>query len=148
CFLSSFSSTARCRAARWNQTSNINSNQLKEDSSMPLTQLDPKSALIVIDLQKGIVALPTAHPSAEITAKSSALARPFRANGLPVILVNVAGGAPGRADVTHTFNPPVDWTELISELERQPGDHVVTKHRWGAFHETPLHHYLQAQGVT
>ena len=63
---------------------------------MPLTQLDPKSALIVIDLQKGIVALPTAHPSAEITAKSSALARAFRAHGLPVILVNVAGGAPGR----------------------------------------------------
>ncbi len=27
---------------------------------MPLTQLDPKPALIVIDLQKGIVALPTA----------------------------------------------------------------------------------------
>lgn len=115
---------------------------------MPLTQLDPKPALIVIDLQKGIVALPTAHPSAEITAKSSALARAFRAHGLPVILVNVAGGAPGRADVTHAFNPPADWTELISELERQPGDHVVTKHRWGAFHETRLHHYLQAQGVT
>jgi len=53
---------------------------------MPLTlQLDPKPALIVIDLQKGIVALPTAHPSAEITAKSSALARAFRAHGLPVI---------------------------------------------------------------
>jgi nicotinamidase-related amidase len=115
---------------------------------MPLTQLDPKPALIVIDLQKGIVALPTAHPSAEIAAKSSALARAFRAHGLPVILVNGAGGAPGRADVTRAFNRPADWTELISELERQPGDHVVTKHRWGAFHETRLHHYLQAQGVT
>jgi len=96
---------------------------------MPLTQLDPKPALIVIDLQKGIVALPTTHPSPEITARSSALARAFRAHGLPVILVNVAGGAPGRADVTHAFHPPADWTELVSELERQPGDHVVTKHR-------------------
>ncbi len=24
----------------------------------------------------------------------------------------------------------------------------MTKNRWGAFHETRLHHYLQAQGVT
>jgi hypothetical protein len=112
---------------------------------MPLTQLDPKPALIVIDLQKGIVTLPTTHPSPDITARSSALVRAFRTHGLPVILVNVAGGAPGRADVSHAFNPPADWTELVSELERQPGDHVVTKHPWGAFPEARLHHYLQAQ---
>src|SRR5258707_3776135 len=109
---------------------------------MPLTQLDPKPALIVIDLQKGIVALPTAHPSAEITAKSSALARAFRAHGLPVILVNVAGGAPGRAGGKPSFNPPADWVELSSRLERQPCGHVVLNQALRGFHRTPLHYYL------
>jgi nicotinamidase-related amidase len=115
---------------------------------MSLTQLDPKPALIVIDLQKGIVAFPMARPSGEITAKSAALANAFRGHGFPVILVNVAGAAPGRADASHAFTPPADWAELVPELERQSGDHVVTKHRWGAFHETRLHEYLQSQGVT
>jgi nicotinamidase-related amidase len=115
---------------------------------MPLTQLDPKPALIVVDLQKGIVAFPMARPSGEITAKSAALARAFRERGFPVILVNVAGGAPGRADQSYAFTPPADWSELVPELDRQPHDYVVTKNRWGAFHETRLHEYLQAQGVT
>ena len=33
---------------------------------MALTTLDPKPALIVIDLQKGIVDAPTVHPTSEI----------------------------------------------------------------------------------
>jgi nicotinamidase-related amidase len=115
---------------------------------MPLTQLDQKPALIVIDLQKGVVAFPMARPSGEITAKSAALAHAFRGRGFPVILVNVEGAAPGRADVSYAFTPPADWAELVPQLERQSCDHVVTKHRWGAFHETPLYEYLQAQGVT
>ena len=63
---------------------------------MPLTQLDPTAALIVIDLQKGIAALPTVHPAAEIIARASQLARAFRERRLPVVLVNVSGRAPGR----------------------------------------------------
>lgn len=115
---------------------------------MPLTKLDEKPALIVIDLQKGILALPTAHPSHNITDRSAVLARAFRLRGYPVILVNVAGGAPGRTDQRHSFNPPADWTELAPELGRHPRDHVVTKLRWGAFHETGLHQHLNGLGVT
>ena len=40
---------------------------------MPLTTLDPTAALIVIDLQKGIVGLPTVHPTAEIVGRSARL---------------------------------------------------------------------------
>ena len=65
---------------------------------MPLTQLDPTAALIVIDLQKGIVGMPTAHPIAEIVERNAQLARAFRERGLPVVLVNVTGAAPGRTD--------------------------------------------------
>ena len=65
---------------------------------MPLTQLDTTPALIVIDLQKGIVGLPTVHPAAEIIGRAAQLARAFRERGLPVVLVNVTGMAPGRTD--------------------------------------------------
>ena len=115
---------------------------------MPLSKLDKKPVLIVIDLQKGIVNFPTAHPSHEIVGKSAALARAFRHRGFPVVLVNVAGGAPGRADVTHNFTPPAGWTDLVPELEQHHSDHVVTKIRWGAFHETGLDKHLQELGVT
>jgi nicotinamidase-related amidase len=115
---------------------------------MPLSQLDKKPALIVIDLQKGIVGLPTAHPSQEITDNSAALARAFRRHSVPVVLVNVAGGAPGRTDVSHSFNPPEDWADLVPELEQHPDDHTVTKLRWGAFHQTGLDQHLKDLGVT
>ena len=65
---------------------------------MPLTKLDTTAALIVIDLQKGIVGLPTVHPASEIIGRAAQLARAFRERGLPVVLVNVTGAAPGRTD--------------------------------------------------
>jgi nicotinamidase-related amidase len=49
---------------------------------MPLTKLDDNSALIVIDLQKGVAGLPTVHPASEIIAQSARLARAFRERGL------------------------------------------------------------------
>jgi nicotinamidase-related amidase len=115
---------------------------------MPLTQVDAIAALIVIDMQKGIVALPTAHPAAEITERVARLAGAFRKRNLPVILVNVAGGAPGRVDVKFNFSPPADWTELIPELDRQPTDYTVTKLQIGAFYGTGLEQILRRRGVT
>jgi nicotinamidase-related amidase len=116
---------------------------------MPLTKLDDNSALIVIDLQKGIVGIPTAQPVSEIINRSARLAKAFRERNLPVVLVNVSGAAPGRTDAgprTFTFSP--DRTELVPELESGPGDHLVTKQRCGAFLGTALDDYLRGRGVT
>jgi nicotinamidase-related amidase len=116
---------------------------------MPLTQLDNAAALVVIDLQKGIVALPTVHPVGEIISRAAQLARAFRERSLPVVLVNVTGAAPGRTDAgPRKFSFPDDWTELVPELERHPDDHLVTKQRVGAFHGTSLDDYLRKRGVT
>ena len=60
---------------------------------MALTALDPSTALIIIDLQKGLVGMPTVHPMTDIVRRSVELADAFRRHGLPVVLVNVAGGA-------------------------------------------------------
>ncbi|QHC24711.1 isochorismatase family protein [Streptomyces sp. GS7] len=116
---------------------------------MPVTTLDPRTALVLIDLQKGIVALPTVHPADEIVARGARLAAAFRERGLPVVLVNVTGGAPGRTEsAAGGRTPPADWAELVEEIDRQPGDVTVTKQQWGAFHGTALDLELRRRGVT
>jgi nicotinamidase-related amidase len=116
---------------------------------MPITTLDAKTALIVIDLQRGIVALPTAHPTGAVVERAAALAQAFRRHGLPVVLVNVAGGAPGRAEqARHVGDFPAGFADLVPEINAQPSDHRVTKRTWGAFTNTDLEAYLREQGVT
>lgn len=116
---------------------------------MAVTTLDPKTALIVIDLQKGIVTLPTVHPTSEVVKYAGQLASAFRRHGLPVVLVNVDGGAPGRTDQAPRMRDfPTGWTDLVPELNQQPGDHTVTKRTWGAFTKTGLDEHLKRLGVT
>jgi nicotinamidase-related amidase len=116
---------------------------------MALTTLDPNTALIVVDLQKGIVALPLIHPIDGVIRQARALALAFRERGLPVVLVNVAGGAPGRTEQPRPNVPRQEgWTDLIPELDQKPGDILVTKQTWGAFASTDLEAQLKARGVT
>jgi nicotinamidase-related amidase/MFS family permease len=122
-----------------------------KEATMALTTIDPKAALVVIDLQKGILSIPAAHPVEDVVRRSANLAEAFRRHHLPVVLVNVTGGAPGRTEAGSRppgFTPPPDWADLADELDAQPEDHLVTKTRWGAFHETSLHDRLQDLGVT
>ncbi len=117
---------------------------------MSLTTLDEKVALVVIDLQKGIVSFPTVHPMAEVVSRTSVLADAFRRHELPIVLVNVTGGAPGRTEQAPRGRGelPPDWAELVPELKRQPRDHLVTKRTWGAFTNTDLEAHLRKLGVT
>jgi nicotinamidase-related amidase len=116
---------------------------------MPLTKLDTIAALVLIDLQKGIVGLTTVHPGSEIVGRSAQLARAFRGHDLPVVLVSVSGRAPGRTDAgAPKFSFPPDWTELVPELEQHPSDYLVTKKRLGAFLGTSLDEILHGRGVT
>ena len=115
---------------------------------MTATTLDPRTALVVIDLQNGIVAYATAHPARDVVASASTLAEAFRRHALPVVLVNVTGGAPGRTEQPRSAERPAGWADLVPELNRQPQDHAVTKRTWGAFTGTGLDAYLKAQGVT
>jgi nicotinamidase-related amidase len=116
---------------------------------MAVTTLDAKTALIVIDLQKGIVAMPVVHPIAEIVQRASALADAFRSHGLPVVLVTVGGGSPGRTEQARRGGQlPAGWADLVPELNRQPEDHTLTKMNWGAFTNTGLEEHLKTLGVT
>jgi nicotinamidase-related amidase len=116
---------------------------------MAVTKLDPHTALIIVDLQQGIVGLPLIHSIADIIARARSLADAFRERGLPVVLVNVAGSAPGRTEQTpQAVSRPDGWMDLIPELNRQPADIVVTKRTWGAFASTDLEAQLKTRGVT
>ncbi|MFE2582669.1 hydrolase [Streptomyces sp. NPDC059378] len=123
---------------------------------MALTALDPRTALVVIDLQAGIVAAPTQpYSGPEVVARSVELADAFRAQGLPVVLVRVsfaadgADAVPGRTEAGHPgATRPEGWDVIVPELAGHPGDITVTKHNWGAFHGTDLDVQLRRRGVT
>ena len=116
---------------------------------MAITTLDSKTALVVIDLQKGILSMAATQPIDEVVRHASALANAFRGQGLPVVLVNVTGGAPGRAEQARPRGPfPEGFADLAPELNRQPQDHLVTKQTRGAFTGTDLAAHLEGLGVT
>jgi nicotinamidase-related amidase len=116
---------------------------------MALSFVDPKTALIVIDLQKGVVTLPTAHPIGEVVKHAVALLEAFCRRQLPVVLVNVDAAAPGRTEQTRRVGAfPAGWADLLPELNRQPQDYLVTKRTWGTFTNTELHAHLKGLGVT
>ena len=116
---------------------------------MPITRLDAGAALVVTDFQKGILALPTVHPSATVLSAAVDLASAFRQRSLPVVLVTVTGVAPGRTEQPHDLSAlSPDWFDLAPELCPSSDDLLVVKRRWGAFTDTDLEARLRAAGVT
>jgi nicotinamidase-related amidase len=116
---------------------------------MAVTTLDPKTALIVVDLQKGILSRVEPKVMAGVIGNAVALLDAFRKHKLPVVLVNVDGVAPGRNEgprMPSTF--AAEFFEFIPELKQQPSDHTVTKRTWGAFTNTDLDAWLKKELVT
>lgn len=116
---------------------------------MPITDLDARVALIVVDLQAGTAANPTAHPIETVVANAVALLSAFRDRGLPVVLANVSGTPAGRtAYASGAREFPEVWSTLLPQLDQQPGDVVVTRATWSAFAGTDLDAQLRGLGVT
>jgi nicotinamidase-related amidase len=117
---------------------------------MTVSTLDPKTALIIVDLQKGILSFPTARPIDGVVANAAALADAFRTRHLPVVLVTVDGTAPGRTEQARRAPAvfPEGFADILPELKQQPSDLTVMKRTWGAFTGTGLEQKLKALGVT
>ncbi|MGW1773906.1 hydrolase [Streptomyces sp. NPDC002104] len=116
--------------------------------------LDQHTALVLIDLQKGILALPGATPTERILSQGIRLADGFRAAGLPVVLVKVAWSPDGgdlpsaRTDRPGpSAAPPAEFSVLPAELATGAHDIVVTKRHWGAFTGTELDLQLRRRGI-
>jgi nicotinamidase-related amidase len=124
---------------------------------MAVTTLDPRTALVLVDLQNGTLGNPALvpHTAAEVLARAGQLADTFRAQGLPVVLVRVTFAAdgsdatPGRVDgPSRSRSWPEGWDIIVDELTGHPEDIVVTKRNWGAFHGTDLDLQLRRRGIT
>ncbi|MFI6461624.1 hydrolase [Streptomyces sp. NPDC050538] len=124
---------------------------------MALTTLDPRTALVVIDLQGGIVGAPTQpYSGPEVVARTVELADAFRAADLPVILVRVtfaadgADAVPGRTEQQRAGGGarPEGWDVIVDDLAGHPADIHIVKRNWGAFHGTDLDVQLRRRGVT
>ncbi|MGA9836148.1 MAG: isochorismatase family protein, partial [Gemmatimonadaceae bacterium] len=89
--------------------------------------LDPTTtALVLIDLQRGIASTATApHTAGDVIARATRLARRFRERQATVVLVRVDPGPHWElfprvaADVPRPMPPgamPADWAQLVPEL--------------------------------
>lgn len=119
--------------------------------------LDPKTtALVLIDLQKGIASRPCEpYSGAVVVSRASELAKRFRWVGAAVVLVNVAFAK----DLSDAIRVPVDspmqlppggippdFSDIVDGLA-MPTDIRVTKHNWGAFYGTDLDVQLRRRGI-
>jgi nicotinamidase-related amidase len=117
--------------------------------------LDPRTtALVVIDLQKGIATGNLApHAAADVVRNAAAIARRCRERGALVVLVHVDPGPSGalfprpQADRPRTFAPPPDFAEFVPEMTPQANDAVVLKHQPNAFYATDLEVHLARRGI-
>lgn len=113
------------------------------------------TALVLIDLQKGIVGnFAQPHSADAVVSNAAKLADAVRANGGTVVLVHV-----GFLSEEEKLSPPVDepmaggglptpdWYEIVAELGPKKGDVVVFKRQWGAFYGTDLDLQLRRRGI-
>ncbi len=117
-----------------------------------------KTALVVIDLQKGIVGLDRKlepFTAKQVVANVSKLVTKFREAEMAVFLVHVSS-TDGK-DMLHPIvdqqvqwgssQRPVDWAEFIEEIKPIEKDIVITKRQWGAFYGTELDLQLRRRGI-
>jgi len=104
-----------------------------------------KTALVVIDLQKGITSISTEpYDSKTVISNAVKLANAFRENKLPVFLVHVSfSKETGLQPIADHVMPsrgemPADWADIVPELGPTPSDVIITKRQWGAFYGTDL----------
>jgi nicotinamidase-related amidase len=103
------------------------------------------TALVVIDLQKGIAAQPTQpYPAQDVIRNAARLVQAFRKNGMPVFLVHVVNTPETmlkvESDLSFSRPSPLphDWSEFVPEITPVPSDVVIRKKQWGAFYGTDL----------
>lgn len=113
-----------------------------------------KTALVVIDLQNGIVNSERApHSGAQVVENSCKLIDAFTNKGGFVVLV-IVSSLDGK-DMVH---PSVDlqsntlhfskgWDNYVPELEKFTNAYTITKRQWGAFYGTDLDLQLRRRGI-
>jgi len=119
--------------------------------------LDPRTtALVLIDLQKGVLGQPwLPHPASEVLESATELAGRFRRAGATVVQVRVCWSSDfadalrqpvDRPSTRSAGGYPADFAEFPEGLV-EPSDIIITKRQWGAFYGTELDLQLRRRGV-
>ena len=125
---------------------------------MNAMEIDKKgTALVVIDLQKGIAAIDRKtepHSVNEVVDNAARLADAFRRNGMPVFLVHVVPSGAERLNPIADEQPwrgggdvPRDFSDFVEKLGPRESDVVIAKRQWGAFYGTDLELQLRRRGI-
>lgn len=129
-----------------------------------ITTIDKNTALVLIDLQKGLVKNKMAHPLKTVLLKASMLVDVFRAQNLPIVVVHVnpfdAPWTKTRVEVSNMPQnmvlksivkiamPVMGFTDIVPEIEVRPEDIVIEKKSWNAFFQTSLDKELKKRKIT
>lgn len=131
---------------------------------MPSDTLDPSStALVLVDFFNGLLGIDM-HPytGEQILDNGVQLAEAFRARDALTVLTVGAMNPPPSAAYSAAPPAPVferdmsplagvakvpDWRSFPEALGPKPGDYVMTKFSWSAFHGTDLDFQLRRRGV-
>lgn len=129
-----------------------------------ITELDPKTALVLIDLQKGIMGMALGHPMEPVIKNAVELVAAFRSKNLPVVVVNVnplgakwtqtrveSSTAPKGEEAiaaARVMMEQAGFFDIIPEIVTTEEDIFITKSNWNAFYNTALDESLQKLGIT
>ncbi|NKF22003.1 hydrolase [Solimonas marina] len=119
-----------------------------------MATLDPRrTALVLIDLQKGIVAMPVQpYSGPQILERCVELAGKFRDAGALVVRVHVGWSADGADALKQPTDAgfhgplPADFDAFMPDIV-DDRDVVIRKRQWGAFHGTELDLQLRRRGI-
>ena len=129
-----------------------------------VTTIDKHTALVLIDLQKGLVKMDYVHPMKNILIKASMLMDVFRSANLPIVIVhvnpidavwtktrvevNAMPTNPVMNQIARLAMPMMGFTDIVPEIEIQPHDIVIEKKSWNAFFQTSLDTKLKNRKIT
>lgn len=120
--------------------------------SAPLDLNPAATALVLIDMQAGVLGMPLApYSGEEVATSASGLAAQLRRRHVPVVVVTVAFPAAGGPPVDAPGPPmpermPPGWEEVADGVA-EDGDLRVVKQGWGAFASTDLEVQLRERGI-
>lgn len=102
----------------------------------------PGRALMLIDVQEAMFSYPDMklHDEEGVMTRIESLLERARRSGTPVIYIQ------HTEDQEYTKGLPT-W-EISSRIRPLPGDAVVEKPTWDAFHKTRLQEVLESKGIT
>ena len=128
------------------------------DKTKVIITLNPETtALVLIDLQQGIAAMPTEPLTADKVVKNAQrLTEAFHKVKAQVILVRVAGAPDGKDMLRPEADEPImrrgempkDWANIVLQLTPKENDLLITKRQWGAFYGTELDLELRRRKIT